>query len=176
VVRYLPGDVHRHDDLDVYQPQRCGAYQVGGERKRLSYHADPWATARRARRSFRDGQSAVPSSGSPDRRQPTACCFAKNQQSYERPAVAHAAWRYGGRSDRGDVEPCHGRSRGLHRGDNAGLRPRTASAAYAVEHWRSDGQPDETLGPEGRASRHESAAFSWTLREAIDGVGGSILP
>jgi hypothetical protein len=36
-----PGDVHRHDHLLVYQPQRCGTYQVECERNGHSYHADP---------------------------------------------------------------------------------------------------------------------------------------
>ena len=37
---YLFCDVHRHDDVEVSPPMRCGAYQEGGERKPSSYHAD----------------------------------------------------------------------------------------------------------------------------------------
>src|SRR4051794_28437007 len=36
----LACDMHWHYDLDVPLPQRCGAYQVEGERIGLSYHAD----------------------------------------------------------------------------------------------------------------------------------------
>ena len=44
---------HRHDHLLIYQPQRCGTYQVGGERKRHSYHADMRSVERYPRLKFK---------------------------------------------------------------------------------------------------------------------------